>query len=58
MSFSNPWRPYQREADEQINFTFENKKLVKMFCFWNANYMVSLFSFIICLITSYCVITS
>lgn len=32
MSLSKPWRPYQREADEQISFTIENKRLVKMFC--------------------------
>lgn len=32
MSFSRPWRPYQREANEQISFTIENKLLVKMFC--------------------------
>ena len=32
MSLSKPWRPYQREADEHISFTVENKRLVKMFC--------------------------
>jgi superfamily II DNA or RNA helicase len=32
MSLSKPWRPYQREADEHISFTIENKRLVKMFC--------------------------
>ena len=32
MSLSKPWRPYQRKADEQISFTIENKRLVKMFC--------------------------
>jgi len=32
MSLFKPWRPYQREADEQISFTIENKRLVKMFC--------------------------
>jgi len=32
MSSTKPWRPYQREADEHISFTVENKRLVKMFC--------------------------
>jgi superfamily II DNA or RNA helicase len=32
MSFSKPWRPYQKEADERICFETKNRILVKMFC--------------------------
>ena len=34
MSFSKPWRPYQKEADKRICLYFETKNriLVKMFC--------------------------
>jgi len=34
MSFSKPWRPYQRDADQSIEVYFQtkNRGLVKMFC--------------------------